>query len=142
MSKQKPIVMAVEDEPLLLKAIAKKLESSNITAIWCLTGEQAFDYLQTNEELPDAIWLDFYLTDMEGDLFMKKLKANKKWANIPVIVVSNTASPDKVKTMLALGAKKYLVKAEHRLDEIVKVVQQIILSKENDREIKEKGNYG
>ena len=41
---------------------------------------------------------------------MKKMRENKKWADIPVVVVSNSASPEKVHTMLALGAKKYLLK--------------------------------
>lgn len=111
--------MVVEDETLLLQAITKKLKLSGMDALSCSSGQQALDYLQNIDELPDGIWLDFYLKDMNGLAFMQQLKANPKWANIPVLVVSNSMSPEKVHTMLGLGAKKYILKAEYRLDEII-----------------------
>ena len=84
------------------------------------------DYLNNLEKLPDAIWLDYYLKDMNGLAFMQQLKENPKWASIPVLVVSNSASPEKVTNMLALGAKKYILKAEYRLDEIIAMIRQFI----------------
>ena len=126
MSKQNPAVMVVEDEVLLLQAITKKLKLSNMDVLSCASGQQAVDYLNNLEQLPDAIWLDYYLKDMNGLAFMQELKANPKWTNIPVVVVSNSASPDKVHNMLALGAKKYILKAEYRLDEIIAMIRDFI----------------
>lgn len=126
MSKENPTIMVVEDENLLLQAITKKLKISNMDVLSCSSGAQAMDYLNSIEELPDAIWLDYYLKDMNGLAFMQQVKANPKWAHIPVLVVSNSASPDKVHTMLALGAKKYILKAEHRLDEIIQMIRDLI----------------
>lgn len=126
MMKQSPTVMVVEDEILLLQAICKKLEHSGLEVISCASGEQALDYLANLGELPDAIWLDFYLKDTNGLDLLQKIKQEPAWAKIPVVVVSNSASPDKVHTMLALGAKRYILKAEHRLDEIVKIVREFI----------------
>lgn len=127
MSKQHPTVMVVEDETLLLQAITKKLKLSNIDVLSCSSGEQAIDYMSSlEEELPDAIWLDYYLKDMNGLAFMEKIKVNPKWAHIPVIVVSNSASPEKVHNMLALGVKQYLLKAEYRLDEIIQIILDFI----------------
>ena len=60
---------------------------------------------------------------------MEKLKSHKELANIPVLVVSNSASPDKVHRMLALGAKEYFIKAEHRLDELVDQIKKFIEEK-------------
>jgi len=118
--------MVVEDETLLLQAITKKLKFSNMDVLSCASGQQAVDYLSNLDELPDAIWLDYYLKDMNGLAFMQELKANPKWADIPVIVVSNSASPEKVHNMLALGARKYLLKAEYRLDEIIGMIREFI----------------
>jgi len=126
MSKQNPKVMVVEDEELLLKAITKKLELNNIGVLPFSGGQQAIDYLNTSEELPDAIWLDYYLKDINGLEFMHKIKENPKWTNIPVIVVSNSASAEKVDNMLALGAAKYLLKAQYRLDQIIDIIQDCI----------------
>lgn len=42
---------------------------------------------------------------MDGLTFMEKLKENSKWKDIPVVVVSNSASHEKVYIMLASGVK-------------------------------------
>jgi CheY-like chemotaxis protein len=126
MSKQNPTIMVVEDEVLLLQAITKKLKLSNLDVISCASGQQAIDYLNNLDELPDAVWLDYYLKDMNGLGFMQTLKQNPKWTNIPVMVVSNSASPEKVHNMLGLGAKKYILKAEYRLDEIIDMIRDFI----------------
>ncbi|MBI3485521.1 hypothetical protein HY025_01100 [Candidatus Daviesbacteria bacterium] len=60
---------------------------------------------------------------MNGLSFMQQIKKNPNWANIPVLVVSNSASAEKVHTMLGLGVKKYILKAEHRLDEIIAMIR-------------------
>lgn len=118
--------MVVEDETLLLQAITKKLKLSNMDVVSCASGQQALDYLENLDELPDAIWLDYYLKDMNGLSFMQVLKQNPAWAAIPVLVVSNSASPEKVHNMLALGAKKYILKAEYRLDEIIAIIDDFV----------------
>lgn len=126
MSKESPTIMVVEDETLLLQAITKKLKLSGMDVLSCASGQQAVDYLNSMDVLPDAVWLDYYLKDMNGLAFMQELKAKPEWATIPVIVVSNSASPDKVSNMLALGAKKYILKAEYRLDEIIGMIKDFI----------------
>lgn len=128
MSKENPTIMVVEDETLLLQAITKKLKLSGMDVLSCASGQQAIDYLGNLDELPDAIWLDYYLKDMNGLAFMQLLKQNPKWADLPVLVVSNSASPDKVNNMLGLGAKKYILKAEYRLDEIITMIRDFIKS--------------
>ena len=126
MSKKHATIMVIEDEILLLRAIAKKLELSDLNPISCTNGKQALDYLASLPELPDAIWLDYYLKDMNGLDFMHELKKNKKWSHIPVIVVSNSGSEEKVHSMLALGVKKYLLKAQYRLDELISYIKKFI----------------
>jgi len=118
--------MVVEDESLLLEAITKKLDLYKIKTVSCTSGNQAFDYLENFKQLPDLVWLDYHLKDMDGLEFMNKLKMRDKWKDIPVVVVSNSATDDKVHNILGLGAKKYIIKAEHRLDDIIKIVLEII----------------
>jgi CheY-like chemotaxis protein len=79
------------------------------------------------DKLPCAVWLDYYLKDMNGLAFMQTIKENPKWSHIPVVVVSNSASPEKVNNMLALGAKRYILKAEYRLDEIIQMMRDLIV---------------
>lgn len=122
--------MVVEDESLLLLAVTKKLTIAGIECVSCSSAEQALDYLANLPELPDAVWLDYHLKDMDGLVFMRKLKENPLWSKIAVFVVSNSASPEKVNAMLGLGAKKYMLKAEHRLDEIIGDIKSFIVNEE------------
>lgn len=121
-----PTVLVVEDEQLLLDAITRKLELDNMKVIACKSGEEALGMLKQTDSLPDVIWLDYYLKYMNGLEFMSSLKKDSRLANIPSIVVSNSASDDKVKNMLALGVKRYYLKAENRLEDIIAEVKNLI----------------
>jgi len=123
-TKKKLAVMVVEDEPLLLQAIVKKLELSDCTVIACSSGKQAVSLLQTTTP-PQAIWLDYYLKDINGLDFATAVKKSPKWSKVPIIVVSNSASPEKVEAMLALGVSNYLLKAEYRLDDIINIIKKL-----------------
>jgi CheY-like chemotaxis protein len=140
MSKDSTTIMVVEDETLLLQAITKKLKLSGLDVVSCASGQQALDYLESLDELPAAIWLDYYLKDMNGLAFMQTIKDNPKWKDIPVCTVSNSMSPEKVHNMLALGAKKYILKAEYRLDEIIAIVLELI--KDSTEVATEQGSSG
>lgn len=121
MTKQNKTILVIEDERPLLEAIKIKLEKSGIDVLTARTVEQAEQYAKEIEKI-DAIWLDHYLLGKENGLdFVAWCKddSNTKCNLIPIFVVSNTASADKVSTYMALGAKKYFVKSNHRLDEII-----------------------
>lgn len=118
-------VLVIEDEQLLLFAIKKKLEVAGFSTRDYSSAIEALAYLETAEKLPDAIWLDYYLKDMNGIEFMHKLKESDRTANIPVLVVSNSANQDKVSAMFALGVKKYFLKADHKLEEIIEEIKNL-----------------
>ncbi len=130
MNQHKLTVLVVEDENLLLQAITRKLELNKMTAIPCQSGKDAIKLLNNLGEKPDIIWLDYYLKDMNGLEFMCSIKKNTKLADILTIVVSNSASSDKVRNMLALGVKKYYLKAENRLDDIISTIKSMLEEKQ------------
>lgn len=49
-----------------------------------------------------------------------------KWKDVPIFVVSNTASADKVQSYLQLGVNKYYTKADYRLDDIIKDIKTFL----------------
>lgn len=132
-------ILVVEDEKSLSEAITTKLNMMGINSVAFESGAAAFDYLQKlafQAKLPDLIWLDFYVKEINGMEFMQRLKQNPHLANIPVLVVSNSANPHTVDTMMQLGAKKYILKAEKRLDEIIDIIHEII---DQDKSEKQNG---
>lgn len=126
MSNKELSILVVEDEMLLSAAISKKMEVLGIKSFVATTGKEAIDYLGKSEVLPGAIWLDYYLKDMNGLDFINELKKNPKWSAIPVVVVSNSATDEKVHSMLSLGVKKYILKAKYGLEEIINILIDVI----------------
>ncbi len=127
----KKIILVVEDETPLLDAVKIKLEKYEFSAVTARTVDQALGYLK---DLPkvDAIWLDHYLLGSESGLdFIAKIKEGESsWHKIPIFVVSNTASPDKVQSYLELGVKKYYIKAEVRLENIIDHIRATLANPE------------
>lgn len=122
-----PTILVVEDERPLADAINVKLKKNGFDVVSARAVSQALEYLETSMNV-DVVWLDHYLLGKENGLdFVTKLKSDTgKWKNIPIFVVSNTASPDKVQSYLRLGIHKYFVKAEHRLDDIIGEIKKAL----------------
>ena len=120
-------ILVLEDEKPLLEAIKQKLKINNFSVVTARSVEQAINYLKDIKKI-DVIWLDHYLLGKENGLdFVVKIKEdNSKWKNIPVIVVSNTVSPEKITTYLRLGINKYYTKADYRLDQIIEDINKFL----------------
>jgi len=132
MTNQNKVVLVLEDERPLLEAIKLKLEKAEFDVVTSRSVEQAKQYVNDLDHI-DAIWLDHYLIGKENGLdFIAwcKEEDNSKCKQIPIFVISNTASSDKVSTYMSLGAQKYFVKSNHRLDEIIEEIN-LILSEGN-----------
>ena len=113
-------ILVVEDEQIILKTILKKMELKDVTGVGVENGQKAFEYLNNEDnQLPDLIWLDYHLPDMNGIKFMDMLRQDDRIKDIPVIVVSNSANNETMKDMMLLGIKDYYVKAEQKLDDLI-----------------------
>jgi DNA-binding response OmpR family regulator len=112
-------ILVVEDERPLLDAIRIKLEKSGFLVVTARTAEQVYGLLEDLKRV-DIIWLDHYLIGKENGLdIVTKLKGHEQYKNIPIFIVSNTASVDKVKSYINLGVNKFYVKSNYRLDQII-----------------------
>jgi putative two-component system response regulator len=72
------------------------------------SGEKLFDLLQ--KVVPDLILLDIAMPEMDGYEVIKKLKANRKTRDIPVIFLTSRDDPGNELEGLSLGAIDYVSK--------------------------------
>lgn len=111
-------ILVVEDELPLLEAIRTKLSHSGFEVVTARTAEQAYGYLEDVEI--KVVWLDHYLLGKESGLdIVSFIKTNEKYKHLPIFVVSNTASSDKVQSYINFGINKYYIKSNYRLDKII-----------------------
>lgn len=126
---KKPTILVVEDERPLLEAIKRKLQLNGFEVVTARSADQAFSYLADIKGI-DVVWLDHYLLGKESGLeFLVKLKGDTNWKKIPVFVVSNTASAQKVNSYISLGVNKYYTKADYRLDQIISDIKDFLIKK-------------
>lgn len=117
-------ILVVEDEKPLVTAISAKLKNDGFTVFSAGSAEQALKIIEKNT--PDIIWLDHYLFGKENGLdLVAKLKNSTKFKKIPIFVVSNTATKDKVSSYLELGVEKYFTKSDNRLEDIISAIKNI-----------------
>lgn len=116
-------ILVVEDEKSLLEAIHIKLEKSGFGVVTARTAEQAYGLMEDLANI-DIIWLDHYLLGKENGLdLVAKIKNDEKYKNIPIFIVSNTASAEKVQSYINLGVNKYYIKSNYRLDNIIEDIR-------------------
>ena len=89
-------VLIVEDEPYLCDLVADVLESDGHSTRKAANGLEALRLVQ--ERPPELILLDLMMPVMDGWEFMAELRANEKWREIPVIII--TAVYDVARTQL------------------------------------------
>ncbi len=130
-------ILVLEDERPLVEVIKIKLEQNGFKIVTARSVDQAVGYLEDGVHV-DAIWLDHYLLGRENGLdFVSKLKHEKAfWRNIPIFVVTNTASPEKIQSYLHLGVEKYYAKLDYRLDQIITDIKTFLKTQNGDRKRK------
>lgn len=116
-------ILIVEDDFGISTAVKVKLKNSGYNLLSATSVEEAMELFKLNKI--DLVWLDHYLKGKETGLdFIAFVKSNEK--DIPVFVVTNTASADEKYSYLKLGADRYYIKTNHTLSELVKEVEAFV----------------
>ncbi|WP_254560380.1 response regulator [Dyadobacter diqingensis] len=80
-------ILLIEDDAFQSKHFGDFLEENNLFVLYAYSGEEALSLLE--REVVDGIILDIRLADINGLDLLDKIKAEPRWAALPVIV--NTA---------------------------------------------------
>lgn len=101
-------ILFVDDEPEIPELAKISLSREPYDLIAAYSGTQAVELAL--KELPDLIFLDIMMPDMDGYEVVEELKKSKVAADIPIIMVSaKTEVEDKLKGM-ELGIDDYVTK--------------------------------
>ena len=118
-------ILVLEDELSLRGAIKTKLELEGFDMVAVDSADRALEFLSDGLKI-DAVWLDHYIIGKKSGLdFATKLRQNKLWKNVPIFVVSNTVSPDKIQAYHDLGVHGFYTKVNFRLDQIIEDIEKV-----------------
>ncbi|PIP16962.1 MAG: response regulator, partial [Candidatus Portnoybacteria bacterium CG23_combo_of_CG06-09_8_20_14_all_37_13] len=79
--------------------------------------------------LPDLVLLDLILPILDGFEFLKQIKADNNFKNIPIIVLSNLDQKENIEKGISLGASDYIIKAQFTPSEVVEKIEKCLKSK-------------
>ncbi len=101
-------VMIIEDEEILARTIAEKLEAEGYESLIIKDGEGSLSIVR--EEMPDLIVLDIMLPGLDGLSICRMVRHDREIADIPIIML--TARGTEVDKIVGLesGADDYIVK--------------------------------
>jgi len=81
-------VLVIEDEEPIRSALAECLEDAGCEVITAANGREALALLRSGAPLPNLIFLDLIMPEMDGYQFREEQKQDPRLAHLPVVVVS------------------------------------------------------
>ncbi len=115
-------ILVIEDEQLLRQALVDKLGLEGFELLEASDGKEGLDTALSNH--PDLILLDVVMPEMDGITMLKKLREDEWGKTVPVIILTNLTSSDKVEESIKSGASDYLIKANYKIEDVVKMVRE------------------
>lgn len=101
-------ILVIDDSSFICKQISMILSPRNYNVTIAKTAKDAFEKLET--ENVDLITLDMELPDMHGTEVLSQIKAESKYIDIPVLIISGNTDPDVIRSMYKKGASDYIRK--------------------------------
>ena len=121
--KTKPkIVLLLEDDTALNRAIVLKLEQKGHNVISTLRAEDALEVLKSQHPNIDVVWLDLLLPGMNGMEFLAEVRKNPDYKDIKVVICSVSGREESKVIARELGVSDYLVKSDYELDTLAEKV--------------------
>ncbi|MFZ2303848.1 MAG: response regulator [Minisyncoccia bacterium] len=120
-NKQK-IVLLLEDDVALNRAIVIKLEQKGHSVISTTRAEDALEVLKSAHPNIDVVWLDLLLPGMNGMEFLAEVRKNPDYKDTKVVICSVSGREESKVIARELGVSDYLVKSDYQLDTLAERV--------------------
>ena len=119
-----PHTVLIVDDSATMRAIVKTyLAPLGDTLLEATSAEDALAVLRT--QAVDAVVCDVWLEGMSGLLLTRELRAEPKWAGLPVVLITMEASPGMEEQARAAGANAFMQKPL-KADELRSTLQGLL----------------
>jgi CheY-like chemotaxis protein len=118
--------MVVDDSRIFRDVVMNALRRAGIEAAEAADGAQAWELLRTVR--PDLILLDLSMPEVSGAVFLRRLRSDRRWAAVPVIVVSGRAESGDSADLARHAVHGRLCKGRFGLSELVAKVAGVLAS--------------
>ena len=115
-------VLIVDDDMRTVFALSKILTAKGVKTFKAENGDKALQLLDQSQDL-DMVLMDIMMPVMDGYETMKRIRAQSRFASLPIIALTAKAMKGDLELCIAAGASDYLAKPvdEARLYSMMRV---------------------
>ena len=89
--RRRPIILVIDDEQAILDLLREMLQDEGYTVLVAENGQRGIE--QTLDAQPDLILTDLMMPVMDGHTLSRRLRAEPRTAQIPLILISAAYRP-------------------------------------------------
>ena len=118
-----PVVLAVDDDPAVLRIIESQLSRHDFEVKTASSGGDALEILKSLT--PAVLILDVMMDGISGYDLCHVVKRDKRLQKVPVIFLTSRGTPEDFKTGHDLGAVIYMVKPL-KVEKLLNIVNMLL----------------
>jgi two-component system chemotaxis response regulator CheY len=102
--------LVVDDSRAMRSILAKILMQLGFEVLQAGDGREAIGVLSSQPEPFQLVLSDWNMPEMDGLQLLKALRANPKFSEVPVVMVTTETRVERMMTALRAGANDYIMK--------------------------------
>jgi len=102
-------VLVADDDPAILRLVTTILQKEGYTDVGARDGKEAYKALQDNSGFTAAVF-DVVMPHIQGPELVRYMKTEKRFMNIPVMMMTAEQDPKLSRDSFAAGAVVFLPK--------------------------------
>lgn len=119
-----PMLLIVEDDLAIGELIMLRLRTAGYRTTWARTGAQALTKIY--EIQPRLMMLDLGLPVIDGFGVLERIRTQRFFKTLPIVVMTASHAAGDVKRALALGADGYLTKPFEAVDMLKRIEKLLV----------------
>jgi two-component system alkaline phosphatase synthesis response regulator PhoP len=118
-----PTILVVDDDPEIVKILRNYLIQAGYSVVTAGSGQAALDTILTTQ--PDCVLLDVMLPDLDGWQVTRRLRADRRVAGTPIIMLTARVDDTDKIVGLEMGADDYVTKPFNPREVLARVRVQL-----------------
>lgn len=125
-----PLILIVDDTPINIRLLAESLRQEYRVKV-STSGSEALEIVSAPESFPDLILLDVMMPGMDGFETCRRLRADEKTKDIPVIFMTALDSVEDKVAGFQAGGLDYITKPFQQAEVLARVETHITLRRKS-----------
>ena len=117
-------VLVIDDVPVFRDVVQHALAAAGHVVLTANNGAEGLKRLESDKV--DLVLLDLAMPEMDGVSFLRRLRADKQFDALPVLVVTALSESSQVREARQMGALGPLLKSRFSLRDLLKSVAAIL----------------